>query len=160
MAQQDVEGVDVGDVDAQEVVDVARDVVAADESVELDDPALEALHGVGGVVDEDHAEVHDEAAPDRAGVEHRPVPADHALALQTPQAALCRGRRDRHRLGEIGQAGAPVRGQVREDRAVGPVELGGSGGDRRRHGWIVHVHRSCRHHEPGIARAGGRIVEA
>ena len=160
--QQHVEGLDVGDVDAQQVVDVAGDVVAAHEPVEVDDVALEAADGVGGVVDERRRQVHDQPAVDGVGVEHRAVAAHHLLALEAPQPALGRRRGDRHGLREVGEALPSVVGEVVEDAAIDAVQgrLGGSCTVWRRHDAIMRLRRRRPGRSPGITRGRARIVEA
>ncbi|GAA4777331.1 hypothetical protein GCM10023200_07720 [Actinomycetospora chlora] len=123
---------------------------------------LEPPDRVGGVVDERHRQVHDEAAVDGVGVEDGAVAAHHLLALETPQPPL-RGRGgDRHRLGEVGEARAPVVGEVIEDAPIQAVEigLGGSCTMWGGHDAIVRPLRRERPRSPGITHPRGRIVES
>ena len=160
--QQHVEGLDVGDVDAQQVVDVAGDVVAAHEPGEVDDVALEAPDRVRGVVDQRHRQVHDQPTVDRVRVEHGAVATHHLLALEAPQAALGRRRRDRDRLREIGEALPSVVGEMVEDAAIDPVQggLGGSCTVGRGHDDIMRLVGAVGRRSPDIARGRGRTVEA
>ena len=135
------------------------DVQAAIEREELT-PIERRLLGDLFAILEEHS--HEAAVVvDRDRVEHRPVAAHHLLALQAPQPPLGRGRRDRHRLREVGQARPPVVGEVVEDPPVETVQgwLGGSVAVWGGHGDILRLTTLKARGSPGIARGCGRIVE-
>ena len=95
-------GGEVGDLDLEEVVEVAGDVVGLYDFGQLGDRAFEGEYVGTGVADEPDAGDHPEAAPDRCRVDHRAVATDHAGFLEAAYASQAGRRRQPDPLGKLG----------------------------------------------------------